>query len=268
MDALRWALLALVIALVVGIYFFESARRRRRDEAAAEPMDADDAALLEGLSAEQGDDWVLGDDDLPPMSAGWERAQKLAPEDMPSLSAERDPGDEPAVSSRDFPRARRESRVYNVDAAPREPAEELILVLNVMAEPGHQFTGPEIQEAMAEVDLEFGDMNVFHHYGPGEMRSSQALFSVANILEPGVFDPEQMEALETPGLCMFMRLPGPVDGAVAFELMLNTGQRLAEHLGGELRDDTRSVLTQQNIGRMRERIAELAQRRRAAQSPA
>lgn len=264
MDLLRWILLALVVALVAGIYLFESARRRRRDAAADPLLDDEDAALLEGLAAHHGDDYVLGDDDLPSISAGRERAARLDPDDLPSLSAARDNRDDGPLRRKDFPPPRKESRVYTVDPGPREPADELIVVLNVMAEPGHQFTGPEIQEAMAEVEAEFGEMQVFHHYGVAEMRAATPIFSIANILEPGVFDPARMETLETPGLCLFMRLPGPVDGAVAFELMLNTGQRLAAYLGGELRDDTRSVLTQQNIGRLRERIAALGQRRRSA----
>ena len=47
---------------------------------------------------------------------------------------------------------------------------------------------------------------------------------------------------------------GPVEGAVAFDLMLDVGAKLARDLGGELRDAGRSSLTVQGIAQMREQL--------------
>lgn len=152
------------------------------------------------------------------------------------------------------------SRLYAVDGRKGRPGEELIIVLNVMAEPGRPFPGTEVRAALESVDMRFGDMQVFHHHGVGDMRTEQPVFSVANLLKPGTFDVVNLEGFATPGLVMFMRLPGPLDPRVAFELMLNTGQRLAEALHGELRDETRSVLSAQTIAHVRERIAEFNRR--------
>ena len=48
---------------------------------------------------------------------------------------------------------------------------------------------------------------------------------MANVLEPGVFDLAAMDQLATPGLCLFLRRPGPLPATVAFDLMLDVGSR-------------------------------------------
>ena len=62
----------------------------------------------------------------------------------------------------------------------------------------------------------------------------------------------------TPGLAMFMRIPGPVDAGSAFQQMLEAGRRIAERLDGVLCDETRSTLTKQSVNHIREQIAEHA----------
>ncbi len=148
--------------------------------------------------------------------------------------------------------------------APRPPApgdEVLIVALSLVAPTDAPFPGPELLGAFDEVGLTFGDMDIFHHYGMAPTSARVAVFSVASLVEPGTFDPGAMDDFSTPGLALFMQLPGPVDGQVGLELMLNTGQRLKDLLGGELRDERRSVLTQQTIAHLRERIAEFNRRR-------
>ena len=112
-----------------------------------------------------------------------------------------------------------------------------------------------MHRALDEVDLQYGEMKIFHHYGVGERSGDEPVFSVANVREPGFLPLETLDEMSTSGICLFLRLPGPLDGRVAFELLLNTGQRLADKLGGELRDDARSLLTTQRISDIRNRIA-------------
>ena len=81
-------------------------------------------------------------------------------------------------------------------------------------------------------------------------------FSVANMMQPGVFDLEGMESLSTKGLMFFLTLPGPQDMTRAFDLMLQTAQTVAESLGGDVLDETRSVLTKQYVERVRQSIRE------------
>jgi cell division protein ZipA len=139
--------------------------------------------------------------------------------------------------------------------AAKPDGEELILALFVMGHPNQPFSGSELLSAMTEAGLRYGDMDIFHmHQHPDG--SGPVLFSVANMMEPGTFDMQHMGDFHSPGVAMFMRLPGPVDGERAFDKMLATGRLLAQQLDGELKDETRSTLTQQTIGHLRERITD------------
>jgi len=137
--------------------------------------------------------------------------------------------------------------------AQRPTGDELILALFVMSHPNQLFSGSELLSTMTDAGLRYGDMDIFHmHQQPDG--SGPVLFSVANMMEPGTFDMQSMGDFHSPGVAMFMRLPGPVDGERAFDKMLATGRLMAQQVDGELKDETRSTLTQQTIGHLRERI--------------
>jgi len=129
-----------------------------------------------------------------------------------------------------------------------EPA---IIALYVRPPDQHELAGPAIVKAMNAVGLRYGDMKIFHHYGAGELRTEKPLFSVANMVEPGYFNLDRVDSLATPGLAMFLQLPGPLDGAVAFELFLNTAQRLAETLSADLYSAPKALLDGVTIDKMR-----------------
>lgn len=135
---------------------------------------------------------------------------------------------------------------------------ELIIPIYIVAR--SEFEGNDIFPILEELGLRYGEMNIFHHYGIGEVKIKKPVFSIANMMEPGTFDPNATEGFMTPGLVLFMRLPGPFGGRVAFELMLNTGQKIAEILEGTLEDEHHQPLAQQTIQTLRERIAHFEQR--------
>ncbi len=137
---------------------------------------------------------------------------------------------------------------------------EMIIVLYVIAQRKTGFAGADVLTALEDLGLKYGNMRIFHHYGIGELKVQQPVFSIANMVEPGTFNPQRISNLTTPGLALFMRLPGPFGGRVAFELMLNNGQKMAEWLGGTLEDERHAELTPQTISRLRERIANFEQR--------
>lgn len=133
--------------------------------------------------------------------------------------------------------------------------EELIIALTIMAPPGRPFSGSDVVAAAQAVGMEFGMMDIFHFHSPGR-KTPKPVFSLASAVEPGVIDPEEADAILTPGLILFMRLPGPLEGEAALDTMLDRARILSEQLDGELCDETRSVLTPQTIGHLRERISE------------
>lgn len=140
------------------------------------------------------------------------------------------------------------------------PPPELIIVIYMVAQREAGFSGTDIFAVLEEVGLRYGKMKIFHHYGMGEIKVKQPIFSIANMVEPGIFDPQQANTFKTPGLAFFMRLPGPFGGRVAFELMLNNAQRITEVLKGLLQNEQHHPLDQKAINALREKIAEFEQR--------
>lgn len=132
----------------------------------------------------------------------------------------------------------------------------LVIVINLLARPGLEFNGEKIAQALNNAGLELGDMNIFHYFSQSETQAREKIFSLANMVNPGTFDIDNISALKTQGLTLFMQLPGPVDGLIAFEQMLTTAQSLKKELDGELCDETRSALTYQTISHLKEQIKE------------
>ncbi len=143
-----------------------------------------------------------------------------------------------------------------------QPADTLVLAITVMAKEGERFAGENLRTWFETLKLRHGEMGLFHYRPPGKPLRAPPTFSVASVLKPGSFDVEQMEDITVPGICMFVRLPGPDDPVAAFEEMLRTARKLAEGLDGVVCDETRSSLTGQAINHMRERIAEYSRKQR------
>jgi cell division protein ZipA len=188
-----------------------------------------------------------------PTATPGRRREASGSDQAPGSAAPRDPERGSASLTPQHPKPRPAA-----PARPSAPGPELIIVLYVVAKSTPRLAGTDILEALADARLEYGRMRVFHRTGP----DGREVFSVADMVEPGSLEPDRLKERATRGLCLFMRLPGPADGVAAFQDMLQTAHRLAQRLGGELRDDRRSVLTRQAVERLRERID--AQRRQAA----
>ena len=130
----------------------------------------------------------------------------------------------------------------------------LILRINIATRTG-RFAGSDVLQAATAAGLEAGAMDIFHRYDkPGAAR--HVLFSMASMVEPGTFPFAKMSGFSTPGLSLFAQLPGPQDGQVVYEAMLSAARQMAERLGGELLDETNSVLSRQTIEHVRTEIAE------------
>ena len=131
-----------------------------------------------------------------------------------------------------------------------------IVQINLVAK-GDRFEGNDILRAAYDTGLEAGEMQIFHRYPPGKQAGeAPVVFSMASMVEPGIFPLDDMSEFSTPGLTLFARLPGPMDGLAVFADILFTAERLASILGGNLQDETHSHLTKQTIEHMREEILE------------
>jgi cell division protein ZipA len=145
-----------------------------------------------------------------------------------------------------------------------QPQQREIITLEIMAQDGGAFHGKTVLHKFQGVGLHYGDMNIFHHYGMGgHQAGSRAVFSLANMFEPGVFDLDDMrtDAFRSRGFVLFLQLPGPLDGSVALELLLSAAQRLAGDLGGVVLNERRELLGASDLERMRKAAASFTQGR-------
>jgi len=134
-----------------------------------------------------------------------------------------------------------------------------VFILYVVAQAEEGFAGTDILETLLACDLRFGDMDFFHRHERASGRGPIE-FSVANMMKPGVFDIDNMEPLQTRGLMFFVTLPGPADMLKAFDYMYEMAKVVAKSLGGDIQDETRSMITRQSLEHMRQQIRELERR--------
>ncbi len=135
-----------------------------------------------------------------------------------------------------------------------------IVTLFIKTKEHRQLDGRSIDSAARNVGLEFGSMSIYHRVQ--DVAGKRAtIFSMANITNPGTFDVEHPERVQTPGLCLFLTLPNKLSALDAWDVMLAAGQRLADLLGAELLDETQSSLIRQRIAHIREEMREYDRKR-------
>jgi len=140
-------------------------------------------------------------------------------------------------------------------------ADELVLI-SVLSRDPEGFDGDKLLELMMACGLRYcRAMGVFNRFET-ESPNSELQFSMVNVLKPGTFPIEEMDEFVTPGITFLMPLPGAVDSSAAFEAMVETAMVVVRHMGGELKDENRSVMTAQTIEFARQRVHEFERRHR------
>ncbi|MGH8505901.1 MAG: cell division protein ZipA C-terminal FtsZ-binding domain-containing protein, partial [Stenotrophobium sp.] len=125
------------------------------------------------------------------------------------------------------------------EAATPPQAEQKIIAILVAEREGTAILGPKLHRALQQQALVFGERSIYHRLD----KSGQPMFSVAGLLKPGQLDPEEAETFSTPGLTMFMVLPGPADPEAVLADLLATARALARSMNAELFDTKRQPFT-------------------------
>ncbi|MGI9204703.1 MAG: cell division protein ZipA C-terminal FtsZ-binding domain-containing protein [Woeseiaceae bacterium] len=136
------------------------------------------------------------------------------------------------------------------DDAPDMP--QKIVTLRVIARNNGAFAGDELVLSLRGIGMRHGKFGIFHRFEGNE--EDKIVFSAASLVEPGSFDLENIKGQEIPGISLFMVLPGPIDGAEAFDLMMAASRALSQSLGAELLDESGSTLSIQRERYLREEI--------------
>lgn len=140
------------------------------------------------------------------------------------------------------------------ESAPLEPMD--VLVLNVVGSDGDELNGAQLLPILLTLGFKFGEMDIFHRHADSA-GNGEVLFSLANMVKPGVFDLDNMEQFLTTGVSLFMTLPHRNGNLETFNLMLNAAAKIAEEFSGQVLDGNRSTLTKQSTQHYVERIREV-----------
>ncbi|PZQ19675.1 MAG: cell division protein ZipA [Rhodanobacter denitrificans] len=221
-----------VIIAVIGviafglIYLF--GRPRKPEQGKRTPARPAEGARVEPVFGDVGGDAVDAD--------------RIEPS-QGELPVSLDPGEAPAAAA---------PRRSTLGARP-EGQIERIVTLYVSARAGQTMAGTDLVVAAEKAGLQFGDMGIFHRLAPGKAEQGP-VFSMAQMTRPGSFDMTRIDQLTTPGVTLFMTLPGPVPALDAWEAMLPAAQRLAELLDGVVLDEQRNALGRQRVAHLRDEL--------------
>ncbi|KXO09325.1 Cell division protein ZipA [Moritella sp. JT01] len=127
-----------------------------------------------------------------------------------------------------------------------DSADEAVFVINIMAREGTNIAGAELLQELSALGFKFGAMNIFHRHVDAAGKGP-VIFSLANMVKPGVFDIDVMEQFESPGVSLFMMFPCAGQASHNYNLMLNAAERIAEGVDGLLMDGSRNPFTEEAI---------------------
>lgn len=248
MDPLRISLLLIGAIIIGAIYLWD---RWRRSQAKRDDL-FDEALPSDYTGADDIDEW-----DIIPLPRQAERGVPMDEAQLKELAGfngRNEKGgmwlDEETAAYAAFRASDDIDKIPVLTSTVQSTPSETLMVVSIIAQEGASFSGPTLSDLFEDLDLRYGDMQIFHRI---DDLSGESVFSVVNIIEPGYFELETLPELLTPGLALFMRLPGPCSGSVAFEDFLGTARSISAALEGRLGDQHRRVLTEEGIAQMRAR---------------
>lgn len=261
MDALRWVLLLLGGIILIAIYLFG----KRAESKKAAGMTLRDEPQFSEPSADQGTEETAAEDDweiipIPPRGTMDvpEAARAYSPpedgEDTALQGPSKPVGKSEPVSARSHPEVTHAENASENHAA---PTFEDVLIIHVVstAEP---LNGRDLAEAFDELGLSLDERGIYVRLDDHGMAP---LFGVVNMVKPGIFTPDALAGLETPGISLFLTLPGPEVPMVAFREMKDCAKNLAARLHAHMEDETHSALSPQTLTHLEERVRQFIQHR-------
>ena len=134
-----------------------------------------------------------------------------------------------------------------------------IVTMRILARSSTPFPGEQLVLALREAGLRHGHFGIFHSFPAG--RDDVPIFSVASLTEPGSFDLAGLHSAVYQGVSIFLGLPGPVDGVIAFDAMVSAARAVAKRLDGNLVDEHGSTFSVQRERYLREEVIQFQYRK-------
>ncbi|MBL8259248.1 MAG: hypothetical protein JNM60_05525 [Candidatus Competibacteraceae bacterium] len=280
---LQWLLAGIGVIVIALIYLWgirsrlkEELRKRQRRSSASEPKlgetasdfsEADDEEVHEigklGRVTPEHPlaDKILVDVEIRSLPRA-EDAGGAPPKESPLLAKKAPPADAGNARATGGPVARpAPAPAEPAGSAPSDPPSssrsKMTVALTILAPRHRMFKGSEIQAAAEEAGFLLSEAGLFERHPEAATSMHTPVFSLAHLRKPGSFQPENLADLITPGLLVFMTLPGPLEGVKALDLLVLSVDQVARKLNGVICDEHRRKLTNQALMSLRDRVARL-----------
>ncbi|MCP4323235.1 MAG: cell division protein ZipA [Psychromonas sp.] len=108
---------------------------------------------------------------------------------------------------------------------PEQPQD--LFIFNVVAKEEAILGGHELLQFFLTSGFRFGEMSIFHRHENSD-GTGPVLFSIANMMAPGVFEPNNMEQFKSQGVSFFLTAPNKnIDVKASFGMMLTAVEQMA-----------------------------------------
>jgi FtsZ-interacting cell division protein ZipA len=233
-------LLLLIVSIVLGALIVFKAFRERREKVSPVTRQAFEKSILQNtykMAAEKNASQLhLGESD--PLLEDYEH--KL--EDFDHTFVEIDtsmPPNAEIIEEPTPPLAEPE-----ISVPPPEYISLLLIPRDTQA-----FSGEELLTVFEDENFHFGKLRMFHRH-EGDDPKQPICYSIASIVEPGIFNYAEMTYDSLPGIVLWMAVKDKT-ALNGFEAMLHDAKGLAERLNATLCDEKRHQLTVQAIATIR-----------------
>jgi len=151
----------------------------------------------------------------------------------------------------------------NAEVLASRPDPELVLVIHTIAREEGGFNGSDLLFLFNSCDLRYGEKDIFHRFEEADGQG-RIQFSVAQVRNPGTFDPSHMADQSFMGLSFFMSLPGAKRPLEAYEAMSEMAMVVSRNLNADVLDESHSAMTTQTMEHERQQILEYERQQRLA----
>ncbi len=228
MDSLRISLIIIGIIILLALYFgshFLSKKRQLKQQPRQAPLF---------------DEATAGD-------------QKAAPKSTPAeissapILAEREMASEPKEAVDEVVQAETPQVADTSAPTPTSTAAQstipAVIALHIVAKQD-DFVGADLVKAANLAAMRYGEMEIFHFLGATQ---GAITFSMANMLEPGTFDLDNLNGFTTPGVLLFMESDLQDDLATSLNSMAKVAKNICGRLDAQLCDERRRPLDIQQL---------------------
>ena len=252
MNDLRLILLGIGLLFIAGIYLWDAYKTKKHIRSRVEKFSTDKNRHSQRVEVKPMEEF---DDDMEAFSEFQEiiSSSRRDETDNEPISLNREVP-EPGITSQSREEYEEAVEQHEKQKPAAKSTETKLIVFYLMADKNKPYKGTDILKATEQVGMRYGSMDIFHFYESGNVASKKALFSMLNIVEPGLFDLKQMEKFSTHGLAMFMQVTQENDNELVFDMMLDTAWKLVEMLGGELHDEQHNVIDPLIVNSIREKL--------------